>query len=466
MAQNIIGTQRSAARKKEKLNPMARRALAAGTVGTVIEWYDYALYGAASALILPALFFPNVDSSVATLAAFATFGVGYAARPIGGLIIANLGDRYGRKPVLMMTIILMGAATMLMGLLPTYETVGVWAPMMLIVLRLLQGAGAGAELAGAMTMAAEYAPASRRSFVTAVPIGAGAGGSLLATLAFLLIYTLPQEQVLGWAWRIPFLASALLFAVGFYIRNRIEETPEFARAAQEALETNARRRLPLAELLRTQPKEMLLGALTGTSVNISFYVLLTFTVSYMTKQVGMSRTDALIAMSVTALVGFISAFVMGNIADRISPRKCYRLGGVFLMISAFPLFFVLQTGSLLLICIAMSLTVFFAYGASIGGQGAFLTNLFPVRNRFSGIAFTRELNSVAVAGTTPLIAAALVQLLDGQPWLVSAYMVVGGLVTVISVSLIRKVNHNDDHRLPAAEESTTDIRPDALNAHR
>lgn len=426
------------ASKREKLSPMARRALGAGVVGTLIEWYDYGLYGAASALILPALFFPSTDPAAATLAAFATFAVGFFARPVGGLLIANFGDRYGRKPVLIATLVLMGVATTAMGLLPTYHDVGYWAVALLIFLRMLQGAGAGAELAGAMTLVAEYAPPSRRAFVTAIPNGAASGGALLATLAFLAVTSMPEQELLSWGWRIPFLLSALLFVVAYFIRHRIEETPEFAKAHQAAIDRNAKAKVPLVELVKTEPRKLVLGMLSGTALNVVFYILVAFSMSYLTKQVGFTRTDALIAMAVTTLVGFASAPIMGNISDSIGPGNCYRIGAFMLIVAGFPLFIAMQSGSLIITTAAMALCAFFVYGPIIAGQGAFLSNLFPTEMRFSGIAVTREFNSILVAGPTPFVATYLVQLQNGQPWLVATYMCVGGLISLVSISLLMR----------------------------
>ncbi|KAE8754958.1 MFS transporter [Paraburkholderia madseniana] len=424
--------------KREKLSPMARRALGAGIVGTLIEWYDYGLYGAASALILPKLFFPSSDPETATLAAFATFAVGFFARPVGGLLIANFGDRYGRKPVLVATLILMGLATTLMGLLPTFERAGHWAIVLLVILRMLQGAGAGAELAGAMTLVAEYAPPSRRAFVTAIPNGAASGGALLSTLAFLAVASMPEQTLLSWGWRVPFLLSAILFLVALFIRHRIEESPEFARAHQAAIERNAKSRVPLFELVKSKPRTIVLGMLSGTALNVVFYVLVAFSMSYMTTRLGISRSDSLVAMAVTTLVGFASAPIMGNIADHIGPGNSYRIGAFMLVVAGFPLLIAMQSANLLIITSAMALCAFFVYGPIIAGQGAFLSNLFPTELRFTGIAVTREFNSIFVAGPTPFIAAYLVQVQNGKPWLVSTYMCVGGLISVISISLLMR----------------------------
>lgn len=423
----------------EKLNPMARRALAAGTVGTLIEWYDYGLYGAAAGLIIGELFFPTFGGTGGALAAFATFAVGFFVRPVGGMIIAHFGDKYGRKPVLIGTIVMMGTATVLMGLLPTYNQIGIWAVVLLIFLRMVQGAGAGAELAGAMTMVAEFAPKNRRAFVTAIPNGCGAGGGvMLATMAFLIVSSLPDDAMLSWGWRIPFLLSGLLFGVAVYIRYRLEETPEYSAAKEQALSENEKNKVPLIGLLKDHPREVIFGALSGTALNATFYVLLTFSGTYMVNTLNMTRFDSLVAMSVTAFAGACSAPITGRIADHVGARSVYRAGGVLLVALAFPLFLAFESANLVVICIAMATCSFFIYGCSVGGQGAFLANLFATRYRFSGIAITREMNALAVAGPTPFVAAALVGAMGGAPWLVAAYLAACGLITVLSATALRK----------------------------
>lgn len=424
--------------EREKLNPMARRALTAGTVGTLIEWYDYGLYGAAAALVISPLFFPGLDPATGVLASFATFAVGFFVRPLGGLVMANLGDKYGRKPVLIATILLMGTATVLMGLLPTFAQIGIWAPILLVLLRMLQGAGAGAELAGAMTMVAEYAPKSRRAFVTAVPNACGSGGILLATLAFLAVSSMSPDALLSWGWRIPFLISAVLFIVALYIRKKLEETPEFAAAKDKVLEETSHNKVPLLQLLKTHPREVVFGYLSLTGHNANFYILNTFSVSYMVNQLDMSRASSLVAMAVASLTAFVAAPVMGNVADRVGARKIFRAGGIAMIILAFPLFWALTTANLLIICITLAICSAAVFGCTAGGQGAFLANLFPTKYRFSGIAVTREINSMTIAGPTPFIAAALVGALGGAPWLVAAYLIICGTVTVVALSCVKE----------------------------
>jgi MFS family permease len=419
------------------------RAVFAATVGTVIEWYDYALYGAASGLIISKLFFPSLEPLNATLAAFATFAVGYFIRPLGGVVLSHIGDRFGRKPALILTICLMGGATCAMGFLPTFAQVGVLAPLLLVVLRLVQGFGAGAELAGAMTLLAEYTPPNRRAFYTSIPSAATVVGIMLATISFLAISYLPEQEMLGWGWRLPFILSAVLFLVALYIRNRLDETPEYVAAMEQARARHREQKVPLSDLLKNSPREVLFGFVSLCGHNANAYILSTFSLSYMTKTLGMSPTAGLTAVIIAALCGSCGTPVLGAVADRIGADKVYIFGGLFIALMAFPLFMMLDTRQVGWAAFAMSLCYFFGYGATAGAQGAFLTRLFPTRYRFSGVAVSRELNGMLVAGPTPLIAAALVGMAGGKPTLVACYVILCGLLTVIGVFGIRKQSIHD-----------------------
>ncbi|WP_082407558.1 MFS transporter [Mesorhizobium sp. 1M-11] len=420
-----------------------RRAVTAATVGTVIEWYDYALYGAASGLIISKLFFPDLSPVNGVLAAFATFAVGYFIRPLGGLVISHIGDRFGRKPALILSISLMGAATVAMGFLPVHAQVGILAPILLILLRLLQGFGAGAELAGAITLVAEYAPADKRAFYTAIPNAATVVGIMLATLAFLAISYVPEEMLLGWLWRVPFLVSALLFVVALYIRNQLDETPEYKAAMENAETRRHEQKVPVGALLRGSPREVVFGFLTVTGHNANAYILSAFALSYMTNTLGMSRTSSLTATVVATVCGIVGAPLLGMLADRIGSAKVYMLGAGFVLVFAFPLFWALDTRNIVLAAIAMGLCYGIGFGGMAGAQGAFLANLFPTRYRFSGIAVTRELNGVLVAGPTPLIASALVQYGDGRPTYVALYLMLCCALTIVSVLAVRHLSAHD-----------------------
>jgi len=278
-----------------------RRAVIASTIGTVIEWFDYALYGAAAGLIINKLFFPQLSPTAAILASFATFAVGFFARPVGGILISHFGDRFGRKPALIFTIALMGLSTVAMGLLPTYAQAGIAAPLLLVFFRLVQGFGAGAEYAGAVTLVAEYAPAHRKAYYTAFLQSATVLGIMIATLCFLMVSYLPEDVLLGWAWRVPFLLSALLFVVALYIRKRLDETPEYVAAMAKQGEQRRKESVPIGELLRKSPKEVLFGFLSVTGHNANVYILSAFSLSYMTNTLQMPRTDALTAVIVATI---------------------------------------------------------------------------------------------------------------------------------------------------------------------
>lgn len=414
-----------------------RRAVAAATIGTVIEWFDYALYGAAAGLIINKLFFPQFSESAGVLAAFATFAVGFFSRPLGGIVISHIGDRFGRKPALIFTIALMGASTVAMGLLPTYAQIGIWAPVLLVVLRLLQGFGAGAEYAGAVTLVAEYVPPERKAYYTAYLQAATVVGIMLATLSFLLVSLLSEETLFGWAWRVPFLASGLLFFVALYIRKHLDETPEYVAAMEKAAEKRHEAQVPLRELISKSPRELLFGFLSVTGHNANAYILSAFSLSYMTNTLGMTRTDALTAVMIATLTGIITTPFIGALADRVGHAKVYLFGAVFVFCYAFPMFALLDTKNLLLCTIALSIGYGIGFGGLASAQGAFLANLFPTRYRFSGIAMTRELNSVAIAGPTPFIAAALVTAGGGKPTYVVAYLMLCCAVTAIAVLAVR-----------------------------
>jgi MFS family permease len=419
-----------------------RRATVAAMIGTIIEWYDYALYGAASGIVINRLFFPNLSPLAGVLAAFATFAVGYFIRPLGGVVLSHIGDRVGRKPALILTIILMACATVAMGLLPTFAQIGVWAPVLLVLLRMLQGFGAGAELAGAITLVAEYAPFERRGFYTSIPNAATLIGIMLATVSFLFATSLPDAELMDWGWRLPFLFSALLFVVAFYIRRNLDETPEYVAAMAHAAARKAEQKVPLGQLLRNSPKEVFFGFLSVTGHNANVYILSAFALSYMTNTLGMPRADVLVAATIASLVGIVCTPLLGALSDRIGSATVYIGGAVLIFLFAIPLFHMLDTKNMFWVTAAMS----FGYGAGFGGmagaQGAFLANLFPTRYRFSGIAVARELNGVLIAGPTPLIASSLVALMGGKPTLVAIYLMVCCSLTILSVLAIKSRANN------------------------
>jgi MFS family permease len=420
-----------------------RKVLIASIVGTVIEWFDYSLYGVVASLVINKLFFPALSPTAATLAAFATFAVGFLSRPLGGIVIAHIGDRFGRKPALIVAICLMGGATVGLGLLPTYYDIGVWASVLLVLLRLLQGFGAGAELAGAQTFVAEYVPQRERAFYTSLIMASTGVAILLSSSAFLAVTRLPEDDFMRWGWRVPFLLSAVLFGVALYIRKNLDETPVYAAALQRGAQRKRQEGIPLRQLLTHSWREVLCGFLSLAGHLSWGYVLSVFSLSYLSNTLGMSKSDGLIALMIAVTANTLMTPVMGRLADRFGPTRVFSLGAIFLGLFVFPFFRMLESGNLAVAILAMCLAYGVGIGATSGAQGAFLANLFPAPYRFSGIALSRELNSVMFAGSTPFIATALVAWGGGRSTYVSIYLALCCLLTLGAVQMARrfKVRH-------------------------
>lgn len=445
---------RSRPDEDKKLSAGARKAMFAATLGTLIEWYDYALYGVAAGLVISPLFFPDAVGSAAALAAFATFAVGFLIRPLGGLAIAHLGDTIGRKPALILTIVLMGIATTGIGLLPTAAQIGIWAPILLVFLRVLQGFGAGAELAGALTVAAEYTPASRRGFFTGLINGVGAAGSAVAMVAFILVNNFTGEAFLEWGWRIPFLFSAVLFVLALYIRRTLDESPEYLAAKEKSEKQAAANKIPLAKLFKASPKRMVLGILLWTGHNANIYIVLTFALGYLTNTVGLVRDDALLITLVATAIGCIASPWWGSVADRYGAKQVYAGVMIFCALFSVPLFLMMGSGNFWLALLGLSLASAITLGGTSGSAGAVTTNLFPTEYRFSGVAVSKEISAAAIAGPTPFIATALIAVNDGQPWLAALYISLCCVVTLIALyAMGRNVGNQDIAGLTASMQT-------------
>jgi MHS family shikimate/dehydroshikimate transporter-like MFS transporter len=430
-------THQAAADGAEVSPQKIRRVLWAAVVGTVIEWYDFVLFAVASGLIFNKLFFPSLSPAAGTLAAFATLAVGFLARPLGGLVISHFGDRKGRKPALIFTITLMGLSTVAVGLLPTYAQIGIMAPILLIGLRLLQGLGAGAEYGGALVLVAEYVPARKKGYYTAFVLSATVAGLLLASVIFRMLAQLPEEDLLNWAWRIPFLFSSLLVVVALYIRKRLEETPEYIRAVGQASDKRRANSIPLGEVLRKQPKILLCGFLAMAGANAATYTLNTFVLSYMVNNLAFSRTDGLNILILASIAGIVCTPLMGKLSDRFGYAKVYILGNVFILLYAAPMFWLLDSRSTVLAAVAMIIGYGVGFASVAGSQGAFLAGLFPTRYRFTGITFVREMNGATIAGMTPFIATWLTQQADGRSTYLVGYLIVLCLISIVATLAMR-----------------------------
>jgi metabolite-proton symporter len=391
--------------QQEEKTPL-RRVVMASLIGTTIEWYDFFLYGSAAALIFNKLFFPSFDPVVGTFLAFGTYAVGFVARPLGGIVFGHFGDRIGRKRLLMLSLILMGVATVLIGLLPTYNQIGIWAPALLIALRLVQGFAVGGEWGGAVLMAAEHGDRARRGFWASWPQAGVAAGSLLsAGVLALMAAVQTDEDFMSWGWRVPFLLSALLVVVGWYIRNRVSESPMFEKALVEA---EVPPKLPAMDVLRERPGAIALGAGLRVGENISYYILTVFSLTYLVDVAAESRSLALNALLIAAAIQFFAIPLFALLSDRMGRRPVYAFGGLGLAAFIFAFFPMLGSGDPLLIIAAIVIGLVL-HSAMYGPQASFITELFPTRIRYSGVSIAYQLTSIVAGSLAPIIALALYQ---------------------------------------------------------
>jgi MHS family shikimate/dehydroshikimate transporter-like MFS transporter len=412
-----------------------RRVVAGATLGTALEWYDFFIYGTAAALVFGDLFFDPASGS-GTLVAFATFGVGFVARPFGGVLFGHLGDRIGRRETLIITTLVMGLSTGAIGLLPTYASIGIWAPLLLVALRVLQGLGAGAEFGGASTLLAEHAPKQRRGFFCSFAQTGVQIGLVFGTLAFLFVQLLPEDQMQAWGWRIPFLAGFLLIGVALWVRLRVEESPVFqdVRRRQKVV------KLPIKDAVARYPRSVLVGIGAHVCDTAAAYMYATFTVAYATDELGMSEGVVLGAVVTYGLMVIALQPVYGALSDRIGRRPINIFSVVFTGLWAFPFFALVQTGEPALVWIALIVAATVGWAPMIAVQPAFYAELFGARVRYSGFAMSRELGA-AVAGFSPLASAALVNAGGGAPWLVAAFFV--GLSVISLIAFLFSVETKD-----------------------
>jgi MFS transporter, MHS family, shikimate and dehydroshikimate transport protein len=406
-----------------------RPVIVASFIGTAIEWYDFFLYGTAAALVFNKLFFPNMDSLAGTLSAYGTFAVGFLARPLGGAVFGHYGDKVGRKAMLVWSLLIMGVATALIGVLPTYESVGVWAPVLLVLLRFVQGIGVGGEWGGAVLMAVEHSGEHKRGLHGSWPQMGVPAGLLLSTGVFALLSSrLSEAEFLSWGWRVPFLLSTVLIAVGMFIRLRLLETPAFtALKAQEGTTT-----APLIQVLKDHPREVLVGMGMRFAQNVLFYIYTVFVLSYGEKTLGYPKSTMLAGVAVGAVVGLFTIPLFGALSDRYGRKPVYLAGAVISLVYAFVFFWLLGQGpGLVALAIVLGLNV--GQDMMYGPQAAYFAELFSTRVRYSGASLVYQLTSVFSGGMAPFIATLLLSRYGAGS--VAAYMAASCVLTVIATLL-------------------------------
>ena len=418
----------------------------ASAIGATIEWYDFFIFGTAAGLIFNQLFFTSLDPITGTLVAYLTFAVGFVARPVGSVIFGHYGDRIGRKTMLILTLFVVGAATFSIGLLPTYSSIGIWAPILLVVLRIAQGIGIGGEYGGAVLMAVEYAPEGRRGFYGSWPQVGVPAGLLLGTGAFGLISLLPDEQFFAWGWRAVFLASIVLVAIGLYIRLQILETPAFTRLREAQEEAQ----VPFMELLRAQPKELILGMGTRWIEGLVFNAYGVFVISYATSQLELTRTTVLVGVAVASAFGVVLVPVYGLLSDRFGRRVIYGAGVALFGLFAFPSFLLINTRQPILLWLSIVVALGLIYPAIYAPLAAFWSELFDTRVRYTGIGAVYQFSGILASGLTPTIATALLWYAGGEPWLFVGYMIVVALISLMAAYFSPETYHRDIIRTPSA----------------
>ncbi|WP_165777578.1 MFS transporter [Amycolatopsis antarctica] len=407
----------------EPVTRKKNRALGAVVIGSAIEWYDFYVFGTASALVFSRIFFPSMSAASGILLSFATFGVAFLVRPFGGIVLGHLGDRIGRKNILLATLIMMGVATVGIGLIPDYRSIGVAAPLLLVLCRIVQGIGASGEWAGAALVALESSTPKNRALYGSLPNIGVPVGLLLSTTVSLIFYALPEEDLLSWGWRVPFLISFVFVFVGVYIRRRLEETDDFT----EVKKNKDVRRFPLAEVVRGYWKESLIVFFAQGSLTVVFFVGSTYMLSYATKVAGFSQSTALLALILASTVLIATIPLVGRWADRIGYARGFlvsTVASIFLFAAVFPM---VDSGSTVLLFLGAGVLFGVVAGIGFGCQSALFGVLFPARVRYTGMTFSFQLSGAVFGGPLPLVASALVDS-NGSPW---ALVLCIGLVAVV-----------------------------------
>ena len=425
----------------EVTNKDLKKVVVASLIGSTIEWYDFFLYGVVAGLVFNKLYFPADDETVSTLLAYATFAVGFVARPLGGVVFGHFGDRIGRKAMLVLSLLMMGGATVAIGLLPTYDSIGIAAPIILLLLRVVQGIGIGGEWGGAVLMTYEYAPHHRRGLYASFPQIGLSLGLFMASGVMALLSMLPDAAFMSWGWRTAFVASIVLVILGTWIRSQIDESPEFKKAKAESRGRDEG--MPIADLARRYPKSVILGMGARYIDGVFFNIFAVFSILYLTRYVGMDRTFALwtVACAALLMVAFIPLF--GRLSDTLGRPKTYAIGSGLLALSVFPAFWLMSTGDPVLVVLGIVLPFGIVYPMCYGPEAALFADLFDARVRYTGISFVYQFSGIFASGITPMIATYLMAINDNDPFWMCMYVVFAGVVSMVSAMAIGRMQQRN-----------------------
>jgi metabolite-proton symporter len=410
-----------------------RKVVAASMIGTTIEWYDFFLYGTAAALVFNKLFFPQADPLTGTMLAFTTYALGFVARPLGGLVFGHFGDRIGRKQLLMMSLILMGGSTFLIGLLPTFDMIGLFAPLLLVLLRLVQGFAVGGEWGGAVLMVCEYGDSKRRGFWAGWPQAGVPAGNLLAAGVLAIMSAVQSEaDFLAWGWRVPFLLSAVLILIGYWVRSTLAESPVF----EQAIRDHGVEAAPVFEAIKRRPGGIAIGMGLRVGENITYYVITAFSITYITEVVHLSRAVALNALLAGAAVEVCLIPVFAWLSDKIGRRPVYFVGAAGMALFGFAFFRMLDTGVTPVVLAAVIIGLIL-HGAMYAPQAAFIAELFPTRFRYSGASLAYQATSIFAGSLAPIIALALFKATKSATP-IAIYMLIAGAISAYSALRARE----------------------------
>lgn len=428
-----------------------RRVAISSIIGATIEWYDFFLYGVVAGLVLNKLYFPTGDPTISTMLAYVTFAVGFIARPVGGIIFGHFGDKIGRKSMLVMTMMIMGISTVLVAVIPTYAQIGIWAPIILLALRVIQGIGLGGEWGGSVLMVYEYAPEDKRGFFASLPqIGLSIGLCLSSGVVGLLSLIATDAQFMAWGWRVAFGISVVLVAVGSWVRTHIVETPEFQSVKAKKSEA----KVPFIDMWRNHTGNIIAGMGARYIDGVFFNVFGVFSITYLTQSLKINRTEALLGVTVAAIVMCFFIPYFGHLSDRLGRTKVYAIASIICGISSFPAFWLMghSGGSVMLIWLSILIPFGIFYAAVYGPEAALFSELFDAKVRYTGVSFVYQFSGIFASGITPILATALLKYGNGGPKYLCAYVLFAGVVSALSALWIGANRKNHQKELSSRSE--------------